>query len=116
MMARLLLAVGLLGCGGAPRDGETTPVRTRPSPTQRAWVIGLVTLAGGVSTVASSCPHQTGAECAALSARAGAVVLSVSVAAAAQAWLAAADDEVAQAAESERWELERLRALEEHDP
>ena len=116
MMARLLLAVGLLGCGGAPREGETTPVRTRPSPTQRAWVIGLVTLAGGASTVAASCPDQTGAECAALSARAGAVVLSVSIAAAAQAWLAAADDEVAQRAESERWELERLRALEEHDP
>jgi hypothetical protein len=40
----------------------------------------------------------------------------VSIAAAAQAWLAASDDEVAQAAELERWELERLRALEEHGP
>lgn len=114
MTARLLLAVSLLGCGGAPREGDV--VRVRPSPAQRAWVIGLVTLAGGASTVAASCPRSTDEQCAALSAQAGAVVLSVSVAAAAQAWLAAADDEAEQAAELERIELERLRILEEHAP
>jgi len=115
MTSRLLLAMSLIGCGAAPRKGDDEP-RLRPSPAERAVAIGLVTLGTGVATIASSCPDQTAEDCRALSARAGAVVLSVSIAAAAQAWLAASDDEVAQAAELERWELERLRALEEYDP
>ena len=103
MRAALLAAALLVGCGGTPR--------VRPSPVERAVAIGLVTLGTGAATVAAECPDATKAECKALSARAGAVVLSVALAAAAQAWLVASDDETERARQQEALEAARMREV-----
>jgi hypothetical protein len=104
MKAALLAAVLLVGCGGQPR--------VRPSPVERAVAIGLVTLGTGAATVAAQCPDSTEDECQALSARAGAVVLSVSLAAAAQAWLVASDDEAERARKQEAIDADKMRETE----
>jgi hypothetical protein len=104
MKAAILAAVLLVGCGGQPR--------VRPSPVERAIAIGLVTLGTGAATVAAQCPDSTEDECQALSARAGAVVLSVSLAAAAQAWLVASDDESERARAQEAIDAAKMRETE----
>ena len=61
---------------------------------QRAVAVGLIALSTGIATTASQCPTTTADECRDLSWRAGSVVLGVTLATSAQAWLQAQDDEV----------------------
>jgi hypothetical protein len=84
--------VGLLalGCSTHARDDDDP----RISPMERAVAVGIIALSTGAATTASQCPTTTADECRDLSWRAGSVVVGVSLAAAAQAWLEAQDDAV----------------------
>ena len=104
---RYALALALLvGCARNVRDDDDP----RVSPMERAFAIGLIALSTGAATTASQCPTTTRGECVDLTWRAGSVVLGVSIAAAAQAWLEAQDDEVAAAERRRRSDAARRGA------
>lgn len=104
---RYVLALCLVvGCARDAREDDDP----RVSPMQRAFAVGLIALSTGAATTASQCPTTTRGECFDLTWRAGSVVLGVSVAAAAQAWLEAQDDEVAAAERRRRSEAAKRGA------
>ena len=88
MRAALLLVVAL-GCSRQVHP-EDDP---RVSPMERAVAVGLVAISTGIATTASQCPTTSADECRDLSWRAGSVVLGVTLATSAQAWLQAQEDE-----------------------
>ena len=94
--ALLLLMLGACSRQVHPDDDP------RISPMERAVAVGLVALSTGIATTASQCPTTTADECRDLSWRAGSVVLGVTLATSAQAWLQAQDDEVEAAAKRKR--------------
>jgi hypothetical protein len=107
MRAALLLVVAL-GCSRQVHP-EDDP---RVSPMERAVAVGLVALSTGIATTASQCPTTSADECRDLSWRAGSVVLGVTLATSAQAWLQAQDDEVQAAAKRKRSEAAKKAAEE----
>lgn len=82
----------------------------RISPMERAVAVGLVAISTGIATTASQCPTTSADECRDLSWRAGSVVLGVTLATSAQAWLQAQDDEVQAAAKRKRSEAAKAAA------
>ena len=107
MRAALLLMV--LGACSRQVHPDDDP---RISPMERAVAVGLVALSTGIATTASQCPTTTADECRDLSWRAGSVVLGVTLATSAQAWLQAQDDEVEAAAKRKRSEAAKKAAEE----
>ena len=107
MRAALLLVVAL-GCSRQVHP-EDDP---RVSPMERAVAVGLVAISTGIATTASQCPTTSADECRDLSWRAGSVVLGVTLATSAQAWLQAQDDEVQAAAKRKRSEAAKKAAEE----
>lgn len=107
MRAALLLLV--LGACSRQVHPDDDP---RISPMERAVAVGLVALSTGIATTASQCPTTTADECRDLSWRAGSVVLGVTLATSAQAWLQAQDDEVEAAAKRKRSEAAKKAAEE----
>ncbi len=105
MRAALLLV--LLGACSRQMHPDDDP---RISPMERAVAVGLVALSTGLATTASQCPTTTADECRDLSWRAGSVVLGVTLATSAQAWLQAQDDEVEAAAKRKRSEAAKAAA------
>lgn len=85
--ALLLLMLGACSRQVHPDDDP------RISPMERAVAVGLIALSTGIATTASQCPTTTADECRDLSWRAGSVVLGVTLATSAQAWLQAQEDE-----------------------
>ena len=83
------LLVIALGCSRQVHPDDDP----RVSPMERAVAVGLIALSTGVATTASQCPTTSADECHDLSWRAGSVVLGVTLATAAQAWLQAQEDE-----------------------
>lgn len=104
--ALLLLMLGACSRQVHPDDDP------RVSPMQRAVAVGLIALSTGIATTASQCPTTTADECRDLSWRAGSVVLGVTLATSAQAWLQAQDDEVEAAAKRKRSEAAKKAAEE----
>ena len=104
--ALLLLMLGACSRQVHPDDDP------RISPMERAVAVGLIALSTGIATTASQCPTTTADECRDLSWRAGSVVLGVTLATSAQAWLQAQDDEVEAAAKRKRSEAARKAAEE----
>ena len=94
--ALLLLMLGACSRQVHPDDDP------RISPVERAVAVGLIALSTGIATTASQCPTTTADECRDLSWRAGSVVLGVTLATSAQAWLQAQDDEVERLAKRKR--------------
>ena len=107
MRAALLLVVAL-GCSRQVHP-EDDP---RVSPMERAVAVGLVAISTGIATTASQCPTTSADECRDLSWRAGSVVLGVTLATSAQAWLQAQDDEVQAAAKRKRSDAAKKAAEE----
>ena len=104
--ALLLLLVGACSRQVHPDDDP------RISPMERAVAVGLIALSTGIATTASQCPTTTADECRDLSWRAGSVVLGVTLATSAQAWLQAQDDEVERLAKRKRSEAAKKAAEE----
>jgi hypothetical protein len=104
--ALLLLMLGACSRQVHPDDDP------RISPMERAVAVGLVALSTGIATTASQCPTTTADECRDLSWRAGSVVLGVTLATSAQAWLQAQDDEVEAAAKRKRSDAAKKAAEE----
>lgn len=102
--ALLLLMLGACSRQVHPDDDP------RISPMERAVAVGLIALSTGVATTASQCPTTTADECRDLSWRAGSVVLGVTLATSAQAWLQAQDDEVERLAKRKRSEAAKKAA------
>ena len=107
MRAALLLL--MLGACSRQVHPEDDP---RVSPMERAVAVGLVAISTGIATTASQCPTTSADECRDLSWRAGSVVLGVTLATSAQAWLQAQDDEVQAAAKRKRSEAAKKAAEE----
>lgn len=107
MRSALLLMIAL-GCSRQVHPDDDP----RVSPMERAVAVGLIALSTGVATTASQCPTTSVDECRDLSWRAGSVVLGVTLATAAQAWLQAQDDEVEQQAKRKRSEAAKKAAEE----
>ncbi len=105
MRAALLLL--LLGACSRQVHPDDDP---RISPMERAVAVGLIALSTGIATTASQCPTTTADECRDLSWRAGSVVLGVTLATSAQAWLQAQDDEVERLAKRKRSEAAKKAA------
>lgn len=105
MRAALLLL--LLGACSRQVHPDDDP---RISPVERAVAVGLIALSTGIATTASQCPTTTADECRDLSWRAGSVVLGVTLATSAQAWLQAQDDEVERLAKRKRSEAAKAAA------
>lgn len=105
MRAALLLL--LLGACSRQVHPDDDP---RISPVERAVAVGLIALSTGIATTASQCPTTTADECRDLSWRAGSVVLGVTLATSAQAWLQAQDDEVERLAKRKRSEAAKKAA------
>jgi hypothetical protein len=105
MRAPLLLL--MLGACSRQVHPEDDP---RISPMERAVAVGLVAISTGIATTASQCPTTSADECRDLSWRAGSVVLGVTLATSAQAWLQAQDDEVQAAAKRKRSEAAKAAA------
>ena len=102
--ALLLLMLGACSRQVHPDDDP------RVSPMERAVAVGLVALSTGIATTASQCPTTTADECRDLSWRAGSVVLGVTLAASAQAWLQAQEDEQEAAVKRKRSEAAKKAA------
>lgn len=102
--ALLLLMLGACSRQVHPDDDP------RISPVERAVAVGLIALSTGIATTASQCPTTTADECRDLSWRAGSVVLGVTLATSAQAWLQAQDDEVERLAKRKRSEAAKKAA------
>ena len=107
MRAALLLV--LLGACSRQMHPDDDP---RISPMERAVAVGLVALSTGLATTASQCPTTTADECRDLSWRAGSVVLGVTLATSAQAWLQAQEDEQEAAVKRKRSEAAKKAAEE----
>lgn len=107
MRAALLLLV--LGACSRQVHPDDDP---RISPMERAVAVGLVALSTGIATTASQCPTTTADECRDLSWRAGSVVLGVTLATSAQAWLQAQEDEQEAAVKRKRSEAAKKAAEE----
>ena len=107
MRAALLLVVAL-GCSRQVHP-EDDP---RVSPMERAVAVGLVAISTGIATTASQCPTTTADECRDLSWRAGSVVLGVTLATSAQAWLQAQEDEQEAAVKRKRSDAAKKAAEE----
>ena len=104
--ALLLLMLGACSRQVHPDDDP------RISPMERAVAVGLIALSTGIATTASQCPTTTVDECRDLSWRAGSVVLGVTLATSAQAWLQAQDDEQEAAVKRKRSEAAKKAAEE----
>lgn len=102
--ALLLLMLGACSRQVHPDDDP------RVSPMERAVAVGLVALSTGIATTASQCPTTTADECRDLSWRAGSVVLGVTLATSAQAWLQAQEDEQEAAVKRKRSEAAKKAA------
>lgn len=102
--ALLLLMLGACSRQVHPDDDP------RISPMERAVAVGLIALSTGIATTASQCPTTTADECRDLSWRAGSVVVGVTLATSAQAWLQAQDDEVERLAKRKRSEAAKKAA------
>lgn len=107
MRAALLLV--LLGACSRQVHPDDDP---RISPMERAVAVGLIALSTGLATTASQCPTTTADECRDLSWRAGSVVLGVTLATSAQAWLQAQEDEQEAAVKRKRSEAAKKAAEE----
>ena len=107
-MRAALLLVAALGCSRQVHP-EDDP---RVSPMERAVAVGLVALSTGIATTASQCPTTTADECRDLSWRAGSVVLGVTLATSAQAWLQAQEDEQEAAVKRKRSDAAKKAAEE----
>lgn len=107
MRAALLLL--LLGACSRQVHPDDDP---RISPMERAVAVGLIALSTGIATTASQCPTTTADECRDLSWRAGSVVLGVTLATSAQAWLQAQEDEQEAAVKRKRSEAAKKAAEE----
>ena len=105
MRAALLLLV--LGACSRQVHPDDDP---RISPVERAVAVGLIALSTGIATTASQCPTTTADECRDLSWRAGSVVLGVTLATSAQAWLQAQEDEQEAAVKRKRSEAAKAAA------
>lgn len=104
--ALLLLMLGACSRQVHPDDDP------RVSPMERAVAVGLIALSTGIATTASQCPTTTADECRDLSWRAGSVVLGVTLATSAQAWLQAQEDEQEAAVKRKRSEAAKKAAEE----
>lgn len=104
--ALLLLMLGACSRQVHPDDDP------RISPMERAVAVGLIALSTGIATTASQCPTTTADECRDLSWRAGSVVLGVTLATSAQAWLQAQEDEQEAAVKRKRSEAAKKAAEE----
>lgn len=102
--ALLLLMLGACSRQVHPDDDP------RVSPMERAVAVGLIALSTGIATTASQCPTTTADECRDLSWRAGSVVLGVTLATSAQAWLQAQEDEQEAAVKRKRSEAAKKAA------
>ena len=107
-MRSALLLVAALGCSRQVHP-EDDP---RVSPMERAVAVGLVALSTGIATTASQCPTTSADECRDLSWRAGSVVLGVTLATSAQAWLQAQEDEQEAAVKRKRSDAAKKAAEE----
>ena len=107
-MRATLLLVAALGCSRQVHP-EDDP---RVSPMERAVAVGLVALSTGIATTASQCPTTSADECRDLSWRAGSVVLGVTLATSAQAWLQAQEDEQEAAVKRKRSDAAKKAAEE----
>ena len=107
-MRTALLLVVALGCSRQVHP-EDDP---RVSPMERAVAVGLVALSTGIATTASQCPTTSADECRDLSWRAGSVVLGVTLATSAQAWLQAQEDEQEAAVKRKRSDAAKKAAEE----
>lgn len=107
MRAALLLV--MLGACSRQVHPDDDP---RISPMERAVAVGLIALSTGIATTASQCPTTTADECRDLSWRAGSVVLGVTLATSAQAWLQAQEDEQEAAVKRKRSEAAKKAAEE----
>jgi hypothetical protein len=101
-----IVALCAFGCSVQPRDDDDP----RISPMERAVAVGIIALSTGAATTATQCPTTSADECRELSWRAGSVVVGVSLAAAAQAWLEAQDDAVRDAERRRRSDAARRGA------
>ena len=104
--ALLLLMLGACSRQVHPDDDP------RISPMERAVAVGLVAISTGIATTASQCPTTSADECRDLSWRAGSVVLGVTLATSAQAWLQAQEDEQEAAVKRKRSEAAKKAAEE----
>ena len=104
--ALLLLMLGACSRQVHPEDDP------RVSPMERAVAVGLVAISTGIATTASQCPTTSADECRDLSWRAGSVVLGVTLATSAQAWLQAQEDEQEAAVKRKRSEAAKKAAEE----
>jgi hypothetical protein len=104
--AFLLLMLGACSRQVHPEDDP------RVSPMERAVAVGLVAISTGIATTASQCPTTTADECRDLSWRAGSVVLGVTLATSAQAWLQAQEDEQEAAVKRKRSDAAKKAAEE----
>ena len=104
--ALLLLMLGACSRQVHPDDDP------RVSPMERAVAVGLVAISTGIATTASQCPTTTADECRDLSWRAGSVVLGVTLATSAQAWLQAQEDEQEAAVKRKRSDAAKKAAEE----
>ena len=107
MRAALLLVVAL-GCSRQVHPDDDP----RISPMERAVAVGLVAISTGIATTASQCPTTSADECRDLSWRAGSVVLGVTLATSAQAWLQAQEDEQEAAVKRKRSDAAKKAAEE----
>ena len=107
-MRTALLLVVALGCSRQVHP-EDDP---RISPMERAVAVGLVAISTGIATTASQCPTTSADECRDLSWRAGSVVLGVTLATSAQAWLQAQEDEQEAAVKRKRSDAAKKAAEE----
>jgi hypothetical protein len=104
--AFLLLMLGACSRQVHPEDDP------RVSPMERAVAVGLVAISTGIATTASQCPTTSADECRDLSWRAGSVVLGVTLATSAQAWLQAQEDEQEAAVKRKRSDAAKKAAEE----
>ena len=104
--ALLLLRLGACSRQVHPDDDP------RISPMERAVAVGLVAISTGIATTASQCPTTSADECRDLSWRAGSVVLGVTLATSAQAWLQAQEDEQEAAVKRKRSDAAKKAAEE----
>lgn len=102
------LLVIALGCSRQVHPDDDP----RVSPMERAVAVGLVAISTGIATTASQCPTTSADECRDLSWRAGSVVLGVTLATSAQAWLQAQEDEQEAAVKRKRSEAAKKAAEE----
>ena len=107
-MRTALLLVAALGCSRQVHPDDDP----RISPMERAVAVGLVAISTGIATTASQCPTTSADECRDLSWRAGSVVLGVTLATSAQAWLQAQEDEQEAAVKRKRSDAAKKAAEE----